>query len=39
VADVYGITGKSANTDVALEVDNDLFKDLLFGAIKSLDSR
>jgi hypothetical protein len=39
VADVYGITGKAANTDVALEVDNDLFKDLLIRAIKTLDSR
>jgi inosine-uridine nucleoside N-ribohydrolase len=39
VADVYGITGKTANTDVALEVDNDLFKDLLIQAIKTLDSR
>jgi inosine-uridine nucleoside N-ribohydrolase len=39
VADVYGITGKTANTDVALEVDNDLFKDLIFQAIKTLDSR
>jgi inosine-uridine nucleoside N-ribohydrolase len=39
VADVYGITGKPANTDVALEVDNDLFKDLLVQAIKTLDSR
>jgi inosine-uridine nucleoside N-ribohydrolase len=39
VADVYGITGKPANTDVALEVDNDLFKDLLVRAIEILDSR
>jgi inosine-uridine nucleoside N-ribohydrolase len=39
VADVYGITGKSANTDVALEVDNDLFKDLLVRTIEILDSR
>jgi inosine-uridine nucleoside N-ribohydrolase len=39
VADVYGITGRTANTDVALEVDNDLFKDLLIRAVKTLDSR
>ncbi|UCF99580.1 MAG: nucleoside hydrolase [Spirochaetaceae bacterium] len=39
VADVYGVTGKPANTDVALEVDNDLFKELLVQAIKILDSR
>jgi inosine-uridine nucleoside N-ribohydrolase len=39
VADVYGITGKPANTEVALEVDNDLFKKLLVEAIKILDSR
>jgi inosine-uridine nucleoside N-ribohydrolase len=39
VADVYGISGRPANIDVALEVDNDLFKDLLFRAIEALDSR
>jgi inosine-uridine nucleoside N-ribohydrolase len=39
VADVYGITGRPANTDVALEVDKDLFKELLFQAIETLDSR
>jgi len=39
VADVYGITGKTANTEVALEVDNDLFKEILIQAIKTLDSR
>jgi inosine-uridine nucleoside N-ribohydrolase len=39
VADVYGVTGKTANTDVALEVDNDLFKEILIRAIKTLDSR
>jgi inosine-uridine nucleoside N-ribohydrolase len=39
VADVYGVTGRPANTDVAQEVDSDLFKELLFRAIKALDSR
>ncbi len=39
VADVYGITGRSANTDVALEVNNSLFKELLFQAIKVLDTQ
>jgi len=39
VADVYGITGKTANVEVALEVDNDLFKDLLMRATETLDSR
>jgi inosine-uridine nucleoside N-ribohydrolase len=39
VADMYGITGKTPNTEVALEVDNDLFKDLLVQAVKTLDSR
>jgi inosine-uridine nucleoside N-ribohydrolase len=39
VADVYGITGRTANTDVALEVDNDLFKKILIQAIETLDSR
>jgi inosine-uridine nucleoside N-ribohydrolase len=39
VADVYGITGKPANTEVALEVNNDLFKEMLLQAIEELDSR
>jgi inosine-uridine nucleoside N-ribohydrolase len=37
VADIYGVTGRSANTDVAMEVNNSLFKELLFQAIKALD--
>ena len=39
VADVYGITGKPANAEVALEVNNDLFKEMLLQAIEALDSR
>ena len=39
VADVYGVTGKTANTEVALEVDNDLFKAIVIQAIETLDSR
>lgn len=39
VADVYGVTGKTANTEVALEVDNDLFKEIVIQAIETLDSR
>ena len=39
VADVYGITGKTANTEVALEVDNDLFKQIVFQTVTTLDSR
>jgi inosine-uridine nucleoside N-ribohydrolase len=39
VADVYGVTGKTVNTKVALEVDNDLFKEILIQAFKILDSR
>jgi len=39
VADVYGVTGRAANTDVALEVNNSLFKKLLFQAIEVLDTR
>ncbi len=38
VADVYGVTGRSANTAVAMEVDNSLFKEMLFQAIKVLDT-
>ena len=39
VADVYGVTGRPVNTDVALEADNPLFKDLILRAIKALDRR
>ncbi|MBN2552342.1 MAG: nucleoside hydrolase [Spirochaetales bacterium] len=39
VADVYGVTGKPANTDVALEADQRLFKELILRAIEALDSR
>jgi inosine-uridine nucleoside N-ribohydrolase len=39
VADVYGITGRTPNTEVALEVDNDLFKEIVVRAIETLDSR
>jgi inosine-uridine nucleoside N-ribohydrolase len=39
VADVYGVTGRPANTDVALEVDSDLFRKMIAQAIEVLDSR
>jgi inosine-uridine nucleoside N-ribohydrolase len=39
VVDVYGITGKPANAEVALEVDNELFKEMLKRSIRTLDSR
>jgi len=39
VADVYGISGRAVNTDVALEVDTELFKTLLFRAVQRLDSQ
>jgi pyrimidine-specific ribonucleoside hydrolase len=39
VADVYGITGKPANTEVALEVDADLFREIVIQSIETLDSR
>lgn len=39
VADVYGVTGKPANTDVALEADKRLFKELILRAIEALDGR
>jgi pyrimidine-specific ribonucleoside hydrolase len=37
VADVYGISRRTANAEVALEVDLPLFKELLFQAIRRLD--
>ncbi|MFI5369707.1 MAG: nucleoside hydrolase [Spirochaetia bacterium] len=37
VADVYGISGRAANAEVALEVDLPLFKEMLFAAIRKLD--
>lgn len=39
VADVYGISNRTANTDVALEVNNSLFKKMLVQAIEVLDTR
>ncbi len=38
VADVYGISGRKPNVDVALEVNQPLFKDMIFAAIRKLDS-
>jgi pyrimidine-specific ribonucleoside hydrolase len=38
VADVYGISGRRPNVEVALEVNQPLFKEMLFGAIRKLDS-
>jgi pyrimidine-specific ribonucleoside hydrolase len=38
VADVYGISRKPANAEVALEVDLPLFKELMFQAIRRLDA-
>jgi inosine-uridine nucleoside N-ribohydrolase len=38
VADVYGISGRPANADVALEVDVPVFKEMLFGAMRKLDA-
>jgi len=37
VADIYGISGRKPNTDVALEVNQPLFKDMIFSAIRALD--
>lgn len=39
VVDVYGITGNEPNVDVALEVNNGVFKEMIIGAIKKLDER
>ena len=38
VADVYGISGRAPNAEVALEVDLPLFKEMLFTAIRTLDA-
>jgi inosine-uridine nucleoside N-ribohydrolase len=38
VADLYGISRRAPNAEVALEVDLPLFKELLFQAIRSLDA-
>ena len=37
VADVYGVSGREPNAEVALEVDREAFRDMLFEAIRSLD--
>ncbi len=37
VADVYGITGKAPNADVAMELDLSLFKEIVFSHIRKLD--
>jgi inosine-uridine nucleoside N-ribohydrolase len=37
VADVYAVSGRPANAEVALEVDVPLFKQMLFRAIRALD--
>jgi len=39
VVDVYGVTEKKPNVNVALEIDLEKFKDLIFRAIKILDKR
>jgi inosine-uridine nucleoside N-ribohydrolase len=38
VADVYGISGRPANAEVALEVNVPLFREMLFRAIRALDA-
>jgi inosine-uridine nucleoside N-ribohydrolase len=38
VADVYGISGRAPNVEVALEVNLPLFKEMLFAAIRKLDA-
>ena len=38
VADVYGISGRKPNADVALEVNQPLFKEMIFTAIRKLDA-
>lgn len=38
VADVYGISGRAANADVAMGVDQPAFKEMIFSAIRTLDA-
>jgi len=38
VADVYGISGRPANAEVALQVNQPLFREMLFRAIRALDA-
>jgi pyrimidine-specific ribonucleoside hydrolase len=38
VADIYGISRRPANAEVALEVNLPLFREMLFAAIRSLDA-
>lgn len=38
VADVYGISGRKPNVDVALEVNQPLFREMIFSAIRRLDA-
>jgi inosine-uridine nucleoside N-ribohydrolase len=37
VVDLYGVTGRQPNAEVALEVDRDSFRDMMFEAIRILD--
>jgi inosine-uridine nucleoside N-ribohydrolase len=37
VVDVYGVTGRQPNAEVALEVDRETFRDVMFEAIRTLD--
>jgi inosine-uridine nucleoside N-ribohydrolase len=37
VAGVYGVTGRKPNAEVAFEVNQPLFKEMIFGAIRRLD--
>ena len=38
VADVYGISGRKPNAEVALQVNQPLFKDMIFRAIRAHDA-
>jgi inosine-uridine nucleoside N-ribohydrolase len=37
VVDVYGVTGRQPNAEVALEVDRETFRDMMFEAVRTLD--
>jgi inosine-uridine nucleoside N-ribohydrolase len=39
VVDVYGVTGRAPNADVAFELDLERYKEIIFDSIKAMDAR
>ena len=37
VADLYGVSGRAPNAEVALEVDREAFREMIFAAVRDLD--